>query len=76
MADMMIKPNDNADEINCPEATHVSSAHFPNGSGGKAICHLGQLAKSGEFRRWDFGSEKNLEKYGTEEAPIIDVSKI
>lgn len=75
LADMMIKPNDE-NPINCPTASHVSSAHFPNGSSGKAVLHLGQMAKSGVFAKYDYGSEKNMIEYGQEEAPILDVSQI
>jgi len=75
LADMMIKPNDE-NPLNCPTASHVSSAHFPNGSSGKSILHLGQIAKTGKFANYDYGSEKNLIMYGQEEAPILDVSQI
>lgn len=32
--------------------------------------------RSGEFRKYDFGKEKNIQKYGFEEAPLYDVDKL
>ena len=35
-----------------------------------------QLLRSGEFRKFDYGAELNLKKYGTPESPTYDVSKL
>jgi hypothetical protein len=34
------------------------------------------LVTDGKFQKFDFGKTKNLEKYGSERPPEIDVSKI
>lgn len=52
--------------------------HYPANSSVKCLEHFTQLAKlpKGEFRKFDYGAAKNLEKYGTEEAPLFDFAKV
>lgn len=35
-----------------------------------------QLLRSGEFRKFDYGTKLNLKKYGTTESPKYDVSNL
>ena len=35
-----------------------------------------QLLRTGEFRKFDYGTELNLKKYGTPESPKYDLSKL
>ena len=47
----------------------------PNGSARKALAHYGQLINSGRFALYD-RYDKNLEIYGQDQPPDIDISKI
>lgn len=51
-------------------------AHYPSGSSFKGFEHFGQLMLEGKFQRYDYGKEINIEKYGTRNAPEIDLKKI
>lgn len=35
-----------------------------------------QILRSGKFQKFDYGKEKNLEKYQSEDAPLYDVDKL
>ncbi|KAJ0182198.1 hypothetical protein K1T71_001567 [Dendrolimus kikuchii] len=54
----------------------VLFSHFPCGSSTKQIIHYAQLVESHAFRQYDNGKAGNKIKYGTEEPPSYDVSKI
>ena len=49
---------------------------FPSGCGWKNFVHYGQVIKTGGFLRYDFGHEKNLEKYGQSSPPSYDLSAL
>ncbi|XP_050510205.1 lipase member J-like [Diabrotica virgifera virgifera] len=38
--------------------------------------HYLQMYETGDFKRYDYGEKKNLEKYGTPTPPVYDLSKI
>jgi lysosomal acid lipase/cholesteryl ester hydrolase len=52
--------------------------HYPADSSLKCLDHFGQLSQlpEGEFRKFDYGKEKNLKKYGTAIPPAFDLSKV
>jgi pimeloyl-ACP methyl ester carboxylesterase len=50
--------------------------HFPGGLSVKILDHELQIYRDERFQYFDYGTEENLEKYGTEVAPIIPVEKI
>ena len=47
--------------------------HHPNGTSLKAVRHWSQIIRRGEFIKFDYGKEKNLEIYGKEEPPLYDL---
>lgn len=51
-------------------------AHQPAGAGWKNLIHYGQIIQSGRFQRFDYGKATNLKKYGSEQPPEYDLSKI
>ena len=52
------------------------TGHAPAGTSTKTIIHYAQLVNAGMFRQYDYGEEKNLELYGTEEPPEYKRSAI
>jgi hypothetical protein len=52
--------------------------HYPSSSSVKCLDHFGQLSQlpEGEFRKFDYGKDGNLKKYGSEEPPQYDLSKV
>lgn len=67
-----------------PERSHnfnasridVYSAHTPAGTSTQNMVHWGQLIRNGNFGMFDYGSAKNLEKYGQSTAPDFDLGKV
>jgi len=51
-------------------------SHFPNGASLQQILHFSQLINSGNFQYYDYGKRMNLQKYGEEKPPLIDVTNI
>ena len=49
---------------------------FPAGTGFRCILHYKQCMIDGRFRRYDFGEEENLKRYGKKEADDFDLSQI
>ncbi|KAK7871600.1 hypothetical protein R5R35_001792 [Gryllus longicercus] len=54
----------------------VLMAHFPSGASTKNFLHYAQSIKSGKFRQYDYGSIKNLKKYGSLKPPAYNLNKI
>jgi len=50
--------------------------HVPAGQSAMSVVHLAQSINSQNFQRFNYGKEKNLEKYGQETPPLFDLSKI
>lgn len=46
-----------AHELECEDANAVFNAHYPNGSSAKAVLHLCQMSRDGEFKYYDYGEE-------------------
>ncbi|EAS07417.1 ab-hydrolase associated lipase region protein (macronuclear) [Tetrahymena thermophila SB210] len=65
--DPMLDQNDRYDVI---------SAHIPSGTSLKNMMHFHQLISTYEFKRFDYGPEKNMKYYGQKTAPFYDLSKI
>lgn len=54
----------------------VILGHVPTGSSTLQFIHYGQLANSRRFCRFDYGREKNLEKYGQKLPPDYDLEAV
>lgn len=54
----------------------VVTAHTPAGTSTHTVIHFLQLMKSGKFRQFDFGKRRNLRKYGSDQPPGYDLSKV
>ena len=54
----------------------VYLSHYPAGASFKQWVHYCQIYNSGEFKKRDFGVEKNLEVYGSEKPPLYDLSLV
>ncbi|ODM97071.1 Lipase 3 [Orchesella cincta] len=54
----------------------VLLGHLPAGASVRTVVHYAQGVPSGEFRQYDFGTEKNMEKYGQPTPPDYDLTKI
>lgn len=62
-------------EVNNMKSSQIFWYNHPNGTSMKALRHWRQIIKAKRFQLYDFG-DKNLEKYGSEIPPLIDISKI
>ncbi|KAI5646270.1 alpha/beta hydrolase fold domain-containing protein [Phthorimaea operculella] len=54
----------------------VIAAHYPSSFSMKQVIHYGQLVKSGKFRRYDYGPDRNMAVYGSEQPPDYALDKI
>ncbi|XP_063913746.1 lipase 1-like [Zophobas morio] len=63
------------DELN-KSMLPLTAANTPCGVSLKQFVHVFQIADSGDFHRYDFGNQGNLEKYGQEQPPHYDVSRV
>ena len=54
----------------------VILGHFPSGSSTKNFVHFKQFARVENFREFDYGVKKNMQKYGQSSPPIYDLTKI
>ncbi|KAI5645180.1 alpha/beta hydrolase fold domain-containing protein [Phthorimaea operculella] len=62
-------------QVNATQAP-VMFSHYPSSFSSKQLIHFGQLVQSGKFRRFDYGSDKNVDVYGTKSPPDYPVGKI
>jgi hypothetical protein len=62
--------------VNDRDVLRVYMGHFPGGLSVKILEHELQLYRSGKFAYFDYGNEKNLEIYGSEEPAEIPVGEI
>lgn len=51
-------------------------SHGPAGASTKTLVHYGQEMKSGKFRQYDYGYEKNLVIYNAPEPPDYNLADI
>lgn len=65
-------------EIDEQDRFDMYFSHTPSGSGYLNTIHFGQLVGHEDpwFGRFDYGAEKNLQKYGQQDAPVYDMSLI
>lgn len=49
---------------------------FNSGISAKNLIHGTQLMTADNFQKFDYGYDGNMEAYGQEKPPIIDISKI
>jgi hypothetical protein len=54
----------------------VIIAHEPGGASVNNILQWVQFARTGEFRKFDHGTEKNQEKYGQDEPPRYNFEEL
>jgi len=66
--------NDAEPKVNDLAASQIFWYHHPNGTSFKALKHWSQIIKHGEFLRFDYGKEKNLEIYGSEKPPTYNIN--
>ena len=64
-------------DLDDPERFQAYMAHFPAGASVQSLMHYGQIIKSKEWKLFEWGSKvKNLEKYGEEKPPRVEIEKI
>lgn len=52
----------------------VIMGHFPSGSSLKNMDHFEQIIRRGKFARYDYGEEINMQKYGSKEPPVYNLT--
>lgn len=52
------------------------SSKFPQAASWKQVMHYTQLVTGKQFREFDYGSAKNMQKYGSNKPPVIDVENL
>lgn len=50
--------------------------HFPSGSSLRNMDHFEQIIRKGKFAKYDFGTAINMQKYGTKDPPIYNLTNI
>ena len=50
--------------------------HYPNGISIKSLDHTLQIYMSKRFQYYDYGKDKNMEEYGTEIPPLVNLTAI
>ena len=63
-------------KVNNQPRVGVFMGHYPSGSSLKSFEHFAQLMVSKRFQRFDYGTEENIKRYGTEIPPEIDLQSI
>lgn len=58
------------------EALNLLMSKYPDGTAVMQMLHYAQLIVSGKFRRYDFGPQKNLVRYGSNDPPSYDLGKV
>lgn len=66
---------DGVSSLVSPAAIDKYSDHFPLGTSVKDMQHFAQLITSNEFRKFDYGPERNKEVYGSREPPPYQLSR-
>ena len=56
--------------------TRTYLTHFPSGSGYRNFLHYGQIINSDRFQKYDWGTVKNTQLYGTAIPPIYPLDQI
>ena len=68
-------------KVDDPKKVQDMVGHLPGGVSLKNIFHYAQTAITGEFRDWDYSmefkpSKTNMEAYGQEKPPLIDLKRV
>ena len=50
--------------------------NVPDGTSTRPFVHYAQLHLTDVFQKYDFGKEENMARYGSENPPVYDLSKI
>ena len=50
--------------------------NVPDGTSTRPFVHYAQLHLTNVFQKYDFGPEENMVRYGSENPPVYDLSKI
>lgn len=50
--------------------------HYPSGSSTRQVMHFMQLMATGKFQKYHYSQKTNMEKYGSDQPPEYDLSKI
>ncbi|XP_030024013.2 lipase 1 [Manduca sexta] len=58
-----------------PEFFIASLGQFPDGTSRKNLAHYAQIGKNKRFAQYDYGREKNLEKYNSDLPPLYNLTK-
>jgi hypothetical protein len=59
------------------ERFQVYMGHFPSAASIQSLIHYAQMIKRDDIRLYDWGSnEKNMEKYGQDTPPLVDLTAI
>lgn len=58
------------------ETTKVLFGHFPAGTSVHNLARYGQSMRQKDFTKFDYGSDRNLKLYGSEEAPRYNLSAV
>jgi hypothetical protein len=62
--------------LNDPESTRFFDARFQRGTSMKVLEQISQIGRSGRFQYFDYGTEGNIQEYGTEEVPVFPLDQI
>lgn len=54
----------------------VILAHTPAGASTHTVIHFAQGINSDKFRRFDYGIKENMKRYGSENPPDYDLTKV
>lgn len=54
----------------------VFLSHTPAGTSYRNMIHIGQVLKTGRFRKYDFGAQRNFAVYGQESPPDYDLRQV
>jgi len=65
----------NFDQLNATMLP-IILGHAPAGASTNSVIHYAQSVRNQDFRKWDFGKNKNLEVYGVDPPPQYDLSKV
>lgn len=68
--------SDGDPEVNDRNLLRIYLGHFPGGLSVKVLEHELQIYQAERFQYFDYGAEKNIQKYGTETPPVIPVDQI
>ncbi|CAG5013359.1 unnamed protein product [Parnassius apollo] len=57
------------------QTIRVLFGHFPGGTSARNLAFFGQNVISGRFQKYNYGTRKNLELYGTVQPPIYNLNR-